>query len=79
MPELPSVTLALPIAIDGDGSLLSTIVPTPWAVAMVALTGLVRLTLNVSLFSSSRSPSTLTVMVRVVAPGAKLSVPEAAV
>ena len=55
----------------------SVMVPTPWLSAMVALTGADRLTKNCSL--PSKVPSlvmvTGTVMVMVVTPAAKFSVP----
>ena len=56
----------------------STMVPTPWPSAMVALVGLLRLTTKVSFGSARRSPLTSTVMVLLVSPGAKVSVPDAA-
>ena len=74
VPALPSVTVTSLIESVGGGS-SSVIVPTPWASAIVALAGLVRLTRNVSLVSSSRSPLTETVIVCVVWPGAKVRSP----
>ena len=56
----------------------SMMVPTPWPSAMVALVGLLRLTKKVSFGSPRRSPLTGTVMVLLVSPGAKVSVPHAA-
>ncbi len=57
-----------------------TIVPTPWASAIVALpVALERFTLNVSFGSTVVSPLTCTVTVCVVTPGAKVTVPEFAV
>ncbi|MCY1524799.1 hypothetical protein D9M68_597500 [compost metagenome] len=57
----------------GTSSLV--IVPTPWLSAMVALTAPLRLTKKVSLASGTVSPTTGTVMVCVVVPGVKVSVP----
>ena len=74
VPALPSSTAASEMAMAGGGS-SSVIVPTPWASAMVAADGLVRSTVKVSLFSSSASPSTPTLTVWVVCPGANVSVP----
>ncbi len=78
VPELPSVTLTLSIDSDGVGS-LSTIVPTPWPVPMVAFVGPLRLTRNVSSASSSASSITATVTGCAVTPGANVRVPAAAV
>ncbi len=74
VPELPSVTLTSPSESDGWAS-LSTIVPVPWASAMVALEELTRSTKYVSAVSSSRSALTGTVTCLVVSPGSKSSVP----
>ena len=54
-------------------------VPSPDPSAMVALTGAVRPTVNVSVGSIDVSPSTVTDTVRVVAPGVKVRVPDVAV
>ncbi len=78
IPALPSVTLTLLIDTDGVGS-LSTIVPTPWPVPMVAFVGPLRLTKNVSSASSSPSSITTTVTGCAVTPGANVKVPAAAV
>ena len=72
---LPSVLVTSLMLMRGSSS---TMVPTPWPSAMVALVGLLRLTKNVSFGSASRSPLTSTVMVLLVSPGAKVSVPLAA-
>ena len=52
-----------------------TMVPTPWPSAMVALTGVSRLTKKVSVGSNLVSPTTCTVTVWLVSPGAKMTVP----
>ena len=78
VPLSPSVTLTSLIVSAGSGS-SSSIVPTPWLSAIVALIAFVRLSVNVSFASSSRSPCTRTVTCLVVWPGEKLSVPEVAV
>ena len=72
VPVLPSVTVASPMLMRGSSS---TMVPTPWPSAMVAFVGVLRLTRKVSFGSPSRSPLTRTVMVLLVSPGAKVSVP----
>ena len=77
VPVLPSVTVALPIESTGPSSL--RMVPVPWLSLSVALVGEVRLTTKVSLGSTTVSPRTGTAMVRVIWPGAKVSVPETAV
>ncbi len=51
------------------------IVPRPWPSAMVALTGLDKLTKNVSLNSAELSPETAMMIVLLVAPGGNVSVP----
>ncbi len=71
VPLFPSSTETSLIVIETGSS--SVIVPTPWASAIVALAGLVRLTLKVSLFSFRVSPLTVTATVLVVWPGAKVS------
>ena len=55
------------------------IVPTPCASAIVAPTAFVRFTTNVSFGSTAVSPVTATVIVLLVVPAAKLSVPLPAV
>ena len=75
---LPSVTVTLLMASVGVGS-LSVIVPVPDAVAIVAFAGVLRVTVNVSVASSRRSPRTATLIGWVVTPGAKVSVLVAAV
>ena len=75
-PVLPSLRLTAG-AIEMRGS-SSTMVPTPWPSAMVALVGLLRLTTKVSFGSGRRSPLTSTVIVPVVWPAGIVSVPEAA-
>ena len=71
---LPSeVWASLPIERVGGAS-SSTIVPTPCGSAMVALAALLRLTVNVSVSSSTRSSTTGTLTVCVVSPGSKVSV-----
>jgi hypothetical protein len=76
VPALPSVTVASSIESDGAPS-SSVIVPSPDPSPIVALTALVRLTLNVSSASSSVSPLTSTVTVFVVSPVRKVSCPVA--
>ena len=72
---LASVTATL---IVGKSSLL--IVPVPFAVVpRVALVGLVRFRLKVSLVSKLRSPITGTLTVWLVCPGVKVTVPLLAV
>ena len=73
-PLFPSLTATSLMNSAGNGSLL-LIVPTPWLSASVALTGLLRFTKNDSAGSKMVSPVTLTVMVWVTVPGAKLNVP----
>src|SRR3954452_20389255 len=66
----------------GNGGVLPSslvIVTTPWASAMVAFTGAVRLTSTVSSGSTTVSPTIGTLMVVVVAPGANVAVPLAGV
>ena len=50
-------------------------VPVPAAAARVAFTGALNVTTMVSSASSSTSPATVTAMVWLVVPGAKVSVP----
>ena len=78
MPELPSTTVTLPIEIVGGVSSL-VMVPRPWLSTIVALTAPERFTKNVSFASFSASPTTGTVMVCVVCPGAKVTVPDVVV
>ena len=59
LPASPSVTVTSSIASEGSGS-LSLIVPGRWPSAMVALVAVARLTVKVSLASSSGSPLTRT-------------------
>jgi len=54
------------------------IVPVPCALPIVALTGMLRFTTNVSSASLTVSPFTSTVMLLVVSPEAKVTVPLAA-
>ena len=61
------------LTVTGTSSLV--MVPTPWLSAMVALTAPLRLTKKVSFASGTVSPITGTVIVCVVAPGVKVSVP----
>jgi hypothetical protein len=49
--------------------------PVPVPVSMVAFWALLRVTVNVSLFSKIVSPFTRTVMVLLVSPGLKVKVP----
>ena len=74
VPVSTSVTVTSLIESDGMPS-SSSIVATPDPSLIVALPGLDRLRRKVSLFSSSVSPATNTVTVRVVWPGANVSVP----
>ncbi len=78
----PSVAEALLIVICRCGSATSSlaIVPTPVPSRIVALpTTFERFTLNVSSGSTTVSPLTCTVTVSEVSPGAKVTVPVAAV
>ena len=78
VPLLPSVTVRLAIVSRGRSSL--TMVTTAWASAMVALTGDVRLTKNVSFGLDGRIADDRDGDGgRVVVPGAKVAVPDAAV
>ncbi|GJE61100.1 hypothetical protein MPOCJGCO_3221 [Methylobacterium trifolii] len=73
-----SDTVTSLMAIVGAGSSL-VIVPTPWVSVIVALVAPERFTRKLSLGSKTVSPLASTVMVRLVVPGAKVSVPEVAV
>ena len=75
VPLSPSVTLAEPIETVGNAS-SSVIVPVPVPVKMVALVGLLNFTATVSFGSSKVSPFTVTAMLLVVSPAAKVKVPE---
>ncbi len=77
LPVFPSVTETL--LIDRAEVSSSTIVPVPVALPRAALVGPDRVTVKVSLFSSTVSPSTVTETVLAVSPGAKVTVPVAAV
>ena len=59
-------------------SLVIVPVPTPAPDAILAATGLLRVTRNVSLISRSVSPSTLTLTVVLVWPAGMVAVPEVA-
>ena len=50
--------------------------PTPSALRIVAFVAADSLTENVSLFSFTRSPTTITLTVLVVSPGANVNVPD---
>ena len=78
VPASPSVTVTSLITSVGKPS-SSMIVPVPWLSVSAALTGLVRVTTNVSFASCTASPRTGTVMCCVVVPGLKVNVPLAAV
>ena len=65
-PFLPSALVTSLMLMRGSSS---TMVPTPWPSAMVALVGLLRLTTKVSFGSPSRSPLTSTVIVLLVSAG----------
>ncbi len=72
-----SDSAALGESIDSDGgSSSSVIVPTPVAVPSVALPGPLSVTRTVSFGSSCVSPFTFTVIVWLVSPASKVSVPE---
>ena len=70
----PSSAIGLPLRLKMTvgGRSSSVMVPVPLATARVALTGLERLTVNVSFASSRTSPLTTTAMVFVVSPGLKV-------
>ena len=79
VPLLPSVIEASPMASVGTtagGAVSSlTMVPTPVPSAMVALCGLLSTTLNCSLPSTSVSGVMAMLIVLLVSPGAKVTVP----
>src|SRR5258706_16381830 len=75
VPVPPSVTVAALIEIAGVGASSSRIVPVADACASVALTAPDSAMVNVSSGSNTTSPTADTVIVAVVAPGAKLTVP----
>ena len=62
------------LIVTGTSSLV--MVPTPWLSLIVALDAPLRLTKKVSVASGMVSPITGTLMVRVVWPGVKVSVPD---
>ena len=74
VPLLPSATLTSLMEIEGCGS-LSVMVPSPCGSTIDAFAGFVRLTKKISFVSSSVSPLTSTVIVFVVSPGLKITVP----
>ena len=77
VPELPSNTVTS--AIENDGSASSFVIdPIACASAIVALTGALRLTWNVSSSSNSTSPLMVTFTVALVVPAANVAVPVAA-
>ena len=79
VPLFPSVTLTSPIVTDGAGS-SSRIVAVPYhMLARVAFVGLLRSSQNVSPGSSRVSPTTGTLTVVEVCPGANVAVPLVAV
>ncbi len=78
IPASPSVTLTLLIDTDGSVS-LSTIVPVPTALPIVAPEALASVTRKVSVFSTIRSPITGTTIGCVTVPAGKLSMPLVAV
>ncbi|NJR16285.1 MAG: hypothetical protein HC785_11580 [Calothrix sp. CSU_2_0] len=65
--------------VNAAGASLSRIVVTAWAWEIVALVASLRLRKKVSSNSSIASPNTWTVMVLLVSPGAKVTVPLVAV
>ena len=73
-PPFPSAALGEPI--DSTGTSSSVIVPVPVLVPMAAFTALLNSTTTVSFGSSAVSPVTETGIVRLVAPGPKVSFPE---
>ena len=83
VPLSPSVIEASPMAsvgtTAGGAVSSSTMVPTPVPSAMVALCGLLSTTVNCSLPSTSVSGVMAMVMVLLVSPGAKVTVPLAPV
>ena len=74
-PAFPSA--ALGESIESRGTSSSVIVPVPVPVPITAFVGALSVTTTVSFGSSAVSPATATVIVRLVAPGPKVSVPEA--
>ncbi len=76
VPELPSLS-ATSLMVSAESASSFRIVPRPWLSAMVAFTGLVRLTKSVSSASGVTSPRTVTLTVCVVWPGLKVTVPPA--
>ena len=76
-PESPSLTLAGAVRRNGIGSLSSVMVPVPLpaVVDTVALVGLLSETTTVSSTSSVLSPVISTVIVLLVSPASKVSVP----
>ena len=79
LPLLPSFRLALAAAIDSDGpAAVSSLRMVPVAVAVpmvVPALGLDSVSVKPSVDSTAVSPATLTVMVLLVSPAAKLTVP----
>ncbi len=75
---LPSVTVRSEILSVGTVSSF-VIVPVAVPCPIVAFVGLLRRTVNVSFGSVAVSPTTATLMGRLVVPGLNVSVPEAAV
>ena len=72
-PPASAMGLPLRLKLTVGGRSSSIIVPVPAGVVIVALTGLVRLTVNVSFDSLRVSPLTWTVTVLLVSPGLKAS------
>ena len=77
VPELPSARLTLLMTIAGGAS-LSVIVPMPAPLTMNPFAAFESPTVNVSSYSSITSPRTATVIVLLVWPAVKVSVPEVA-
>lgn len=76
LPPLPSVTVTSSIA--SVGALSSSVIePVPVPSRIVALTAFDSETVKLSSISSTMSPLTTTVIVMVVSPAPKVSVPEA--
>ena len=73
-PPASDMGLPLRLKLTVGGRSSSIIVPVPVALVIVALTGLERLTVKVSLGSLRVSPLTWTVTVLLVSPGLKVSV-----
>ena len=78
VPSLPSVTVIL-LTVSSGGLSLSTIVTVARLSPITALAALSRLIENNSSISSKLSPLTVTEMVLLVSPGAKVKVPLVAV